>query len=77
MLPIKHSKEPLDKGWEAHLTTFSMQHLGTFTVRLFPSVSPHKKVHKWTEILSERKFRQDRKKCSPFRRLVLGEPFSN
>ena len=71
MLPIKHSKEPLGKGWEAHLTTFSMQHLGTFTVRLFLSVSPHIEVHEWTQILSERKFRQDRKKCSPFYKLLL------
>jgi hypothetical protein len=28
MLPIKHSKEPLGKGLEAHSTTFPMQHLG-------------------------------------------------
>jgi hypothetical protein len=28
MLPIKHSKEPIGKGLEAHPTAFSMQHLG-------------------------------------------------
>jgi hypothetical protein len=28
MLPIKHNKKPFGKGWEAHLTVFSMEHLG-------------------------------------------------
>jgi hypothetical protein len=28
VLPIKHIKEPLGKGLEAHPTAFSMQHLG-------------------------------------------------
>jgi hypothetical protein len=28
MLPIKHGKNPLGKGWEAHPIAFSMQHLG-------------------------------------------------
>ena len=77
MLPIKHYQDPLGKGWEAHLTTFSMQHLGTFTIRLFAPVSPHTEVHEWTKILSERRYQQDRKKCSPFHRLVLTETFSN
>ena len=43
MLPIKHSKEPLGKGLEAHPTAFSMQRLGlyqtgflTLTRILFP-----------------------------------------
>jgi hypothetical protein len=33
MLPIKHNKEPLGKGWEAHPTAFSMQHLGEASKR--------------------------------------------
>lgn len=30
MLPMKHPKEPLGKGWEAHPTAELMEHEGTF-----------------------------------------------